>query len=1328
MAQARDGRIVTFYSFKGGTGRTMALANVAWLLASSGKRVLAVDWDLESPGLPRYFNPFLPKMAVRDAPGVIDLIREFDTEASRRRKRSEEFAEIASYARVGLYAMSLNWSFPDGGRLDFMSSGRQNMDYATTIGGLGWDTFYEKLRGERLFKALREDMKANYDYTLIDSRTGFGDISDICIKQLPDILVNCFTLNTQGIEGAMQVALDLKKYQANGTGKRIRVLPVPMRVDEGEKEKADTGRGLARRSFNGLPSDLTEEQRQDYWGNVEIPYRPFYAYEEILATFGDESPGPNTLLGAYERLTGYITERKVTAAPPIETELRKRWLKRFERSEPSSEPSSVSEVQLECEPEDEAWAEWIGRVLNQVGVKTRKLSGAAWSAADGTPAPLTLTVVSRFSRDPGAPGQPRLSAREADGDRESRGERRVLYVSDVAPLSGIPAGASESVAGQSATEATRRLTRLVGSLPVSEEELPALSEHYPDNVPTLNNALPRNPRFTGRIELLRTLREGLRAHSRTALIPDKLPSGVGKTQLALEYIHRYKSAYDVIWWIECGQPQFVDISLVDLGRALNTSYGSQIAIDAGGSAEDDALAVSKALAQGQPARRWLLVFDNATEPATIRKYIPDGPGHVLITSRNRGWEQVVPAPLEIGVFERAESVAHLRWRAPSVSPLDAENLAEALGDLPVAVSLTGAWLSETGTDVPEYLRLLEERGPAAIQGSPEGSPLDGYSDTVVAAIDNSLDRVRSQSLAAHRLLELCSFLSEGSISLNLIYTPAMLELLAEFDSRLAEPGDIARHVQQLNRLALIKLDNQSRQFTIHRLLHARIRQRLAVGEHGTIRHQVHLLLAANRPRRSVDDPDTWPRFRMLWPHLDPSDAAACGDERVRALLIDRIRYLWSVGSLPLTAEAARKIEQRWQSMLEKAPADEDTSALRTQLLHLQFNIANVLRDQAKYDEAWELDTKVLEEQRSLLGNEHRHTLITAGGFAADLRALGRYQEALEEAEETYQVWTDVYGEDHERTLFAANNLGVSYRLVGRYAAAREMDEATYERRRSNERMGPGHPETIRSATALGRDYREAGEYDRSVSWLTDVVATASAEREVNRRAVAVAQVNLAASLRAAGRSAEAASHFTEALATLAEVLGPDHPETLVGRLGRCSNLQASEQYEEADRELRTVLAAFRNLVGPNHPLTLVGTSNHVALLRSLDATQEALRTGRDTVNRLVTVLGEEHPYTLAARMNLAVCLVDSGELAQARMLDESSAQHLARLLGSEHPDTLRAAANLGLNRKALDEPGAREDLNRILVRLEKSVSREHPSALALRAGTRSHRLLDPQLF
>lgn len=1323
MAEARDGQIVTFYSFKGGTGRTMALANVAWILAANGKRVLAVDWDLESPGLPRYFSPFLAAEALPGTNGVIDLIRAYDTVAVRRQKSGEtiEDKDVAAFARVNQYAVSLKWDFPDGGTLDFMSCGRQNMDYATTIGSLGWDYFYETLRGSRLFDALRQDMKANYDYALVDSRTGFSDIADICTIHLPDILVNCFTLNTQGIEGAVQVAGALDKYRKRGPGKRIKVLPVPMRVENAELAKANAGRSLARRRFDGLPADLAEQEREQYWADVVIPYQPFYAYEETLATFGDETSGPTTLLGAYERLTRHITDGAVTSMPPMETAVREYWLRRFGRSA----PSELSYVLLDYEPEDAAWAEWVERVLGETKVRVEHRSAVSPTVPENESAPLVLTIISKSS------WQSRSETRDgwkSDGVRTAAGldNRRAIYVADMRPVEKFPVDVSEYLTGQTAAEAVKRLTRLVGCELVPEGSPLWLGEHYPAKAPKINNSLARNPQFTGRAEVLRDLRALLRERRIATVIPGRLPGGVGKTQLALEYVYRYKSEYDVIWWVQCGQPQFVDTNLVDLGSALAERYKVQVLPTPSVTAEADALAVAKALSHGNPTDRWLLVFDNADQPDAVRKFIPDtdpnGTGHVLITSRNRSWDHHTPT-LDIDVFKREESIAHLQQRVPGISHEDADVLAEALGDLPLALALTGAWLKETGAPVSEQLRRLEQHGPL---GVPTQSPLADYPETLVAALDSSLDRVRVQSGAAHRLLQLCSFLSGESIALGLVYSPAMVDLLSPFDPTITEPNDIAVHVQQLNRLALIKLDNHARQFQIHRLLQSRARQQLASDEQDLVRHEVHRLLAANRPRRDVDDPETWQRYRMIWPHLEPSGAAQCHDELVRNLMIDRVRYLWTRGPLPAAAATAREIERSWQARLDELSAGEDDESLRKQLLHLRFNLANILRDQAQYTASLELDTMVLEEQRRLLGPEHRHTLMTSSGLAADLRARGQYQEALKLAEETYESLSRVFGDDFPRTIDAANNLGISYRLTGQYAKAATLDEVTYEQRRATQ--GDRHPRTFLSASAIGRNLREAGRYGESVEWLRDLLASVERDSEPNPRLTAEIRVNLAASLRAAGRAKEAVPYIDEAHEALKPVLDPGHAEILACRLGRCASLLAIEQYVQADREQRTVLTSYRRLVGRDHPLTLVAMSNHVAILRSLGTLDEAVDTARDVADRLHSTLGGTHPYTLAAEMNFAVCLAENGELTQSRALDEQTAGKLADLLGPRHPDTLRAAANMALSRAAQGERSASGDLAAIVTRLEALIGREHPSVVALRKGIRNHRVLDPQPF
>jgi AAA domain len=125
-ADRRNGKIVTFYSYKGGTGRSMALANVAWLLASSGKRVLTIDWDLEAPGLHRYFEPFLPDKTLEQSTGVIDFVRDFATAAlaAGPSAGSEWYSE---YSDLLAHAMPLAWEFDGGGALHFVPAGRQDV-------------------------------------------------------------------------------------------------------------------------------------------------------------------------------------------------------------------------------------------------------------------------------------------------------------------------------------------------------------------------------------------------------------------------------------------------------------------------------------------------------------------------------------------------------------------------------------------------------------------------------------------------------------------------------------------------------------------------------------------------------------------------------------------------------------------------------------------------------------------------------------------------------------------------------------------------------------------------------------------------------------------------------------------------------------------------------------------------------------------------------------------------------------------------------------------------------------------------------------------------
>jgi tetratricopeptide (TPR) repeat protein/MinD-like ATPase involved in chromosome partitioning or flagellar assembly len=318
MTLAPTGKIITFYSYKGGTGRSMALANVAWILASNRKKVLVVDWDLEAPGLHRYFYPFLMDKDLTASDGLIDFVLDFAIEGATPSKGAEPDKEwYKAHTNILRYAMSLDWKFPEPGTLDFIPAGRQSSSYARNVNSFNWQKFYDRHGGGVFLEAVKEKLRAEYDYILIDSRTGVSDTSGVCTVQMPDTVVICFTLNYQSIEGASAVASSVRGQRRDP---EFRVFPVPMRVEYSEKEKLDQRREVAYSSFDGLLDNLNVEQRTRYWQSVETMYIPYYAYEEMLASFGDKVGHPSPLLESAERLTSYLTDGAVQKLiPPPES-------------------------------------------------------------------------------------------------------------------------------------------------------------------------------------------------------------------------------------------------------------------------------------------------------------------------------------------------------------------------------------------------------------------------------------------------------------------------------------------------------------------------------------------------------------------------------------------------------------------------------------------------------------------------------------------------------------------------------------------------------------------------------------------------------------------------------------------------------------------------------------------------------------------------------------------------------------------------------------------------------------------------------------------------
>ncbi|MEU6062600.1 FxSxx-COOH system tetratricopeptide repeat protein [Streptomyces sp. NPDC047097] len=1308
MTPGRDGRIITFYSYKGGTGRTMALANTAWILAANGKRVLAVDWDLEAPGLHRFFHPFLDPSTLGATTGVIDLITEYAWAATSPVQRPDDWHR--DYARIQPHAVSLapealGWSFPDGGTLDFVSAGRQNREYSATVSTFDWDNFYDRLGGGHFFDVLREDMKAGYDYVLIDSRTGLSDIADICTVHLPDALVDCFTLSDQSMDGAAAVARQIAERYG---GRGIRIFPVPMRIDEGEKEKADAGRALARLKFDGFPSGIVGDELAAYWGAVEIPYRPYYAYEETLATFGDDAGIANSLLSAFERLTAVVTDGQVTAMPAIPEDARLRVRDAFTRRR----PALPADLFLSYVAENRMWADWVESVLTRAGFRVVPRDVSADPALTGSDpreaaenAGRTVVLLSAAYLKSARAVQVWERAAAEDS---AAGRRQLLpvRVGDVRLTTPYIDRNPVDLFRLDEVHATASLLRALDrpATPLGEGVPPG--PRFPGTVPKIWNAPPRNAGFTGRSVVLERMRDQLGGGMAVVLPqPQTLYGlgGVGKTQVALEYVHRFMADYDLVWWISAEQTDDVIASLAELAVRLGAQGGEDMA-----TASQEAVDL---LRRGVPSHRWLLVFDNADDPERLGRFFPSG-GHILVTSRNQTWSQYGDA-LPVDVFLREESVEHLQRRARGLKPEDADRVAEAVGDLPLAVEQAAAWIAETATPVSTYLEQLEG---AAARTLALNQPA-GYPEPVAATWNVSIERLQERSPAAVRLLQLCAFFAPEPIHANLLYSKEMIEALKPYDASLQEKLVLGRVIREIGRFALAKVDQVSNSIQLHRLVQAVIRSQLSEEEQREARHAVHRILAGARPDddEPIDNPETWPRFATIWPHLTTSEARFCKEPETRRLLIDRVRYLWKRGDIQSAWALGGELRDDWRELL----GNDDL-----QYLYLRFHLSNILRTQGRYVEAKELDEETLERQRRVLGPSHPHTYMTTSGLAMDLGTLGQYGEAMELATEAHEGFNQIFHESHPRTLAAANNLALNLRMVGQYARAREIDQDVYDRR--TEVLGPDHPYTLSSAASLARDLREVGRYEDSVALLSRTYD--SYKRTLGRAfpGTLAAAKSLAVSLRKAGLLEDARRLTTATRARYRAKYTSANPDSLACDLNLAADLYAAGDPVAARDTAQEVVDQYMKVPGERHPYTLAALNNLGIYQWGCGDPEAADQLLAGTLAVTREVLGERHPHVLFCTVNLANAKADLGELEEALAIERRAVAALREVMGAHHPEVLGIAANMAVTLGAL---GRKDEAALLRVETAEELSRlvgdDHALTRMARDERRVHRDLEP---
>jgi hypothetical protein len=835
----------------------------------------------------------------------------------------------------------------------------------------------------------------------------------------------------------------------------------------------------------------------------------------------------------------------------------------------------------------------------------------------------------------------------------------------------------------------------------------------------------RNKNFTGREELLKRLHTALHQPGHksgepgvTAVVSDVLlrpdftqapqalqgMGGVGKTQVAAEYAHRYQDEYDLVWWISADQPKLVAAALAGLAEPLGLS-GSSTGI------AETAQAVLNALRLGEPYARWLLIYDNANEPEDIAHLIPNGNGHVLITSRNQAWKNQFET-IPVDVFDRPESVEFLSRRVPnSISEEDARRLADRLGDLPLALEQASALQSETGMSVAEYLQLLSEQ-PAAVLD--ENHPAE-YPRPMTAAWQLSVSQLRAQLPEALELLRACAFFGPEPIPLDVFRRrthapgPRLGGILGNHVLR-------ARALRTLGRFALAKIDSTTRTIQVHRLIQALLREEIAPDATAEFRREVHLLLAG-QTLVNPDDEEQWSRFEELVPHVEPARVVESTDPAVREFARKIVRYLYRAGDLDLGLTFAEQFAARWRQ--------DEGGDDRADVLLMEALRANILRERGQYAEAYEIDKNLVRRAEDTSGLTQSDILPIVNSFGGDLRARGEFENALAHDERSRQRHIEAFGADDPRTLRTVNNLALDYGLNSRYAESRELHEQAFNAQ-SNATTGVSRADVLSSWNGLARAVRLCGDHEEARDLGQEAqeygVTFMGAEYIGTLRNAK----DLSIALRRVGDYEAALELSVETHERLRRLKGPDNPDTLAAAMNLANILRTTGEVRKAYALAQDTVERYPRAYGELHPYNHGCVGNLALLSRVTGKLREARTLNEEALSALHGLLGKDHHYSLTLATNLASDYYEMGDTDRARELGQDTLSRLRPLLGDDHPLTLGCAANLTID---LRDSGAIEEADALLAdtlqRYDRTLGRNHPDTVVARERRRLDFDFDP---
>ncbi|MER5470831.1 tetratricopeptide repeat protein [Streptomyces sp. NPDC002685] len=751
--------------------------------------------------------------------------------------------------------------------------------------------------------------------------------------------------------------------------------------------------------------------------------------------------------------------------------------------------------------------------------------------------------------------------------------------------------------------------------------------------------------------------------------------GVGKSTLVLHHAHAYLAAgHGPVWWIDASSAATISAGLASLAAAVSPVHAA-LPLDEG---------ADWAVAWLQGRTGWLLIFDNAEEPADLQPYLGRlGTGQTLVTTRrDLSWRDL-GFPLLLNTLTAEASVKVLReitgLRADSDVARLAE-LAEELGHLPLALQQAGAYLAQTRSSLAGYITRLRA-DPADVLATT--APGDPQQRTIAQLWSVTLDALHTADPRAVELLRILAHFAPDSLPRRVL------------SGSLSADQDVDHALGVLAAYSMITLNDEA--VTVHRLVQTVLRSTTPApaprpsprGIRRWLRRSRRVdpprpseaavnWLHAAMPSASPEDVQSWPEWQELLPHVQAVDKHHHGVAELSTLatlLNQTAFYLRARGQ----ASQALPLAERALAVSESALGpDHPTTAIRLS------NLATTFSDLGRHAAALPLAERALAVSETALGPDHPTTAIRLGNLATTFGDLGRHAEALPMAERALAVSESALGPDHPTTAIRLGNLATTFGDLGRHAEALPLKERALAV--SESALGPDHPDTAIRMGNLAATFSALGRHAEALPMAERALAVSETALGPDHPTTAIRLNNLAATFSALGRHAEALPMAERALAVSESALGPDHPTTAI-RLG---NLAATfsdlGRHAEALPMAERALAVSETAQGPVHPDTAIRLNNLAATLSALGRHAEALPLKERALAVTESVLGPDHPDTAIRLSSLAATFSALGRHAEALPLAERALAVSESALGPDHPATARRVSKLNAIRALLEDP------------------------------------------